>query len=62
MGGSNWLNDDSAVNRECHVIKWIRTDAVYYAWVEVLTCWRYAKCVEGRETGSWLCTYLGVLL
>lgn len=25
MGGGNWLHDDSAVNGECHLIKWIHT-------------------------------------
>lgn len=25
MGGSNQLHDDSRVNGECHLIKWIRT-------------------------------------
>lgn len=25
MGGGNWRHDDSAVNGECHLIKWIHT-------------------------------------
>lgn len=57
MGGSNRLSDDSTVNGECHVIKWIHTAAVYYAGFKMLTCLRDGRVFGGAIKGLGMCLF-----